>query len=61
MGVLADALVAEERFFFTIESVKVVAVEIVEELLVEAESKSLGRGRVWALEVDRDDMVMALV
>ena len=52
---------AEERFFFTIESVKVVAVEIVEELLVEAESKSLGRGRVWALEVDRDDMVMALV
>lgn len=50
---------AEERFFFGIESVKVDAVEIAEELLVEAESESLGTRRLWALEVVRDDMAIA--
>ena len=56
-----DALVAEERFSVGIESVKVDAVEIAEEVFVEAESESLGDERVWALELGRNDMVMALM
>lgn len=53
------ALVDEGQSFFGVESVNVDAVEIAEELLVDAESESLVRGIVWALEVRRGDMVMA--